>query len=339
MLSFWVLYNAVSEVSPATSLDRISEAAVKDEAETVLFHLRQSGHRCREYPLTDISNLVRDLRQPPDMIFNLCEGFNGKAGLEMHVAALLELVEVPFTGNSAKTLGIAQDKSITKRLLTSEGIPTPRWTLYTGEIPLQTQGLRFPLIVKPSREDASLGISRENVIEQREKLESVVQKLYLQYRQPILIEEFITGREFSVSLLESKGTLQILPISELSFQGLDSDSPPLVSYEAKWIEESPEYKGTPSICPAPLTEPAAKILSELARRTFRLLDGKDYGRVDFRMDPQWNPYVLEYNPNPDISPSAGFVRSLEAAKISYSEFLSILIQNNLPHLNAKETSL
>jgi D-alanine-D-alanine ligase len=112
-----------------------------------------------------------------------------------------------------------------------------------------------------------------------------------------------------------------------------------VSYEAKWIEESPEYKGTPSICPAPLTEPAAKILSELARRTFRLLDGKDYGRVDFRMDPQGNPYVLEYNPNPDISPSAGYVRSLEAANISYSEFLSILIQNNLPHLNAKETSL
>jgi len=339
MLSFWVLYNAVSEVSQDPSLDRISEAAVKDEAETVLLHLRQSGYRCQEYPLTDISRLVTDLRQPPDMIFNLCEGFNGKASLEMHVAALLELMEVPFTGNSAKTLGIAQDKSITKRLLTSEGIPTPRWTLYTGETNPQTKGLRFPLIVKPSREDASLGISRENVVEQREKLESVVRNLYLRYRQPILIEEFIIGREFSVSLLECRGVLQILPISELSFQGLDSDSPPLVSYEAKWIEESPEYKGTPSVCPASLTEPSSKILRELARRTFRLLGGKDYGRVDFRMDFQGNPYVLEYNPNPDISPSAGYVRSLEAANISYTEFLSILIQNNLPHLNAKETSL
>ncbi|MCX7788702.1 MAG: hypothetical protein N2442_13515 [Spirochaetes bacterium] len=130
MGTFWILYNAVQETDHPKRKDWISEVAVEEEVEAVYAHLEILGYPCRRYPLTDIQKLIHDLSPSPLLIFNLCEGFQGNANKEMHVAALLELLGISFTGNSAKTLGIAQDKDLTKRILAASGIPTPRWTVY-----------------------------------------------------------------------------------------------------------------------------------------------------------------------------------------------------------------
>jgi len=335
MGSYWVLFNAVLETPHQAAKDLISEAAVEEEVEAVCAHLKALGHPCVRYPLVDIRKLVHDLATPPLLIFNLCEGFRGNAKKEMHVAALLELLGIPFTGNSAKTLGIAQDKDLTKRILSSAGIPTPKWMVYRGGTVADHIPLSFPLIVKPAQEDASLGIEKRNVVRDTESLNQVAGELYRRYLEPILIEEYLSGREFSVSLLEVEGELRTLPISEISLEGLGKEGSPLVSYEAKWIEDSPEYKLTPSICPAPVHEELGKALRTLAIKTWEILGGKDYGRVDIRLDGEGKPFVLEFNPNPDISLQAGFSKSLKAAGIPYERFLEILIHNNL---QSKEVS-
>ncbi len=327
---FWILYNAVEELYHGATKDWISEAAVQEEVEAVYAHLEILGFPCIRYPITDVQKLVHDLSPSPPLIFNLCEGFRGNAKKEMHVAALLELLEIPFTGNSAKTLGIAQDKDLTKRILSASGIPTPRWVVYHGGNLPHSIPFSFPLIVKPSQEDASVGIEKRNVVKDMKSLHQVTKDLYEQYREPILIEEFLPGREFNVSLLEREGELHTLPISEVSLKDLEQEGSALVSYEAKWIEDSPEFRLTPSICPASVSPELAETLRTLAVETWKVLGGKDYGRVDFRLDREGNPYVLEFNPNPDISLQAGFSKALKAAGIPYEEFLKILIENNLP---------
>jgi len=335
MGSYWVLFNAVLETPHQAAKDLISEAAVEEEVEAVCAHLKALGHPCVRYPLVDIRKLVHDLTPPPPLIFNLCEGFRGNARKEMHVAALLELLGIPFTGNPAKTLLVAQDKDLAKRILSSAGIPTPKWMVYRGGTIAHDIPLSFPLIVKPAQEDSSLGIEKRNVVRDTESLNQVAGELHRRYQEPILIEEFLSGREFSVSLLEVEGELRVLPISEISLQGLGKDGSPLVSYEAKWLEDSPEYKLTPSICPAPVREELGKTLRTLAIETWNILEGKDYGRVDIRLDGEGKPFVLEFNPNPDISLHAGFSKSLKAAGIPYEQFLEILIHNNL---HSKESS-
>lgn len=328
MGNFWVVYNAVLEANRSQKKDWISEAAVMDEVEAVCSHLEILGFPCSRYPLTKIQDFIHALSHPPSLIFNLCEGYRGDAKKEMHVAALLELLGIPFTGNSAKTLGIAQDKDLTKRILASSGIPTPRWTVYHGGILPDSFSLSFPLIVKPAQEDASVGIEKRNVVWDRVSLQKVARDLHEQYHQPILIEEFLPGREFNVSLLEIGGELHTLPISEISLNQMEKHGSALVSYEAKWIEESLEYKLTPSICPASVSPELEQSLRTLAMRTWEILGGKDYGRIDFRLDEEGNPYVLEFNPNPDISLNAGFSKALKAAGIPYEKFLMILIENN-----------
>ncbi|MCX7786596.1 MAG: hypothetical protein N2442_02720, partial [Spirochaetes bacterium] len=204
-----------------------------------------------------------------------------------------------------------------------------RQVYYGGSLP-HNLSLTFPLIVKPSREDASVGIENRNVVKDRESLYQVTRNLYEQYREPILIEEFLPGREFNVSLLEMKGELHTLPISEVSLTALGKEGSAIVSYDAKWIEDSVEFKLTPTICPAPVSQDLGETLRTLAVETWKVLGGKDYGRVDFRLDAEGNPFVLEFNPNPDISLQAGFSKALNAARIPYEMFLKILIENNLP---------
>jgi len=322
-----VAYNTTEERAEGDDPDLISESAVEQEADAVCHALEKLNHTSILLPIGDIfSDINKLLVLQPDIIFNLCEGYRGKASDEMFVAGCWELSGIPYTGNPPVSLGLAQDKVLTKKLLISENIPTPEYEVYE-DTPDDTH-LSYPLIAKPSREDGSVGITQHSVITNRAELREVVNSLLFKYRQPILVEKYISGREFNVAVLGNRN-IRTLPVSEISFKDVDKGYHAITSYEAKWLEEHPLFRQTPSICPADIDEALKRNLEIKALRVFRILGGRDYGRVDFRVDDNNQVYVLEYNPNPDIAADAGFSKALKAAGFPYEKFIEQILEEAL----------
>lgn len=326
-LHILIAYNEPIQKSDR-DLDYISEAAVKDEADAVYQVILTMGQVPTYLAVKNLDQVLSKIDQVvPDVIFNLCEGFRGKTHHEMYIAGLWELLGIPYTGNSPLTLGLAQNKVLAKNLFASRNIPTPKFQVYR-EIPQETY-LEYPLIAKPSQEDASLGIKHENAIIQNfNDLKNRVAELLKKYQQPILVEQFIPGREFNISILGNHPP-RVTAISEISFAELDQNTPHITSYEAKWLPDHPLYQKTPAICPAAVDSDLKQRLEDVALKVYDALIGRDYGRVDTRVDAAGNIFVLEYNPNPDISPEAGYVKALKAAGIKYKDFVELLINEAL----------
>ena len=207
-----------------------------------------------------------------------------------------------------------------KDVLRTRGIPTPDYQILT-RFDEWTGGLDYPLFVKPLSEDASLGITRDCFVQDDLELKHRVEYVLSRYKQPALVEQYIAGRELNVALLGST-QLEVLPISEIVFTF--SDEPKIVDYYAKWFRESEEYKKTIPTCPAKLNSSTRNKVESEALKAYQALSCRDYARVDMRLKGNI-PYVLEINPNPDISPTAGFVRSLKAAGFSYEAFVQEII--------------
>ena len=326
-LKILIAYNEPQQQAKHGDLDYISEAAVKDEAELVHQVILKLGHIPTYLPIKNLDDVFQMASgYEPDLIFNLCEGFHGNAKHEMFLAGLWELLKLPYTGNPPMSLGMAQNKVLAKYLFQANNIPTPRFEVFDC-LP-KAVALEYPLIAKPSQEDASLGITPQSVINTFEELQAKVDELLKKYRQPILVEQFIQGREFNISILGNNPP-KALPISEISFSALGDDAPHITSYEAKWLPDHPLYQKTPSVCPAQLSDELKRRLETVALQVYHLLMGRDYGRVDTRVDSDGNIFVLEYNPNPDISAEAGYVKALKAAGIKYQEFVELLIHEAL----------
>jgi D-alanine-D-alanine ligase len=293
---------------------------VRPEVAAIEESLRASGFNpcviSVEYFTRDLVHTIA--RIAPKFVFNLCEEINGDPQLEMCVAGLLEIMGVPYTGSGPLALGLALNKFRVKQLLRAAGIPSPRGCLVA---PGQRPGLRsvrFPVIVKPVREDASLGINEGSVCGDSAALERQAAYIHETYGQEALVEEYLDGREFNVSLL-GNGNARVLAISEIDFSGLPAGQPRIVSYRAKWDEESEQYRGTVPVCPAQIPRRLEHRIRELALRSYHCVGCRDYARVDMRTDARGNLYVLEVNPNPDLSPHAGFARAAEAAGHSYAD--------------------
>lgn len=331
-----IAYNAVPNAPNGADLDAISEAAVLDEVNAMAHALHNLGYRIEKLPCTTLPQILQTVQHfQPDVIINLCEGFQHRSELEAHLTSLWELLAIPYTGNTPQTLGLAQNKVLTKKLLQAAGLPTPNYRVFET-VPAACD-LEFPLIAKPSREDGSVGITQQSVSHDLAQLQEVVGNLLAKYRQPILVEKYIAGREFNISLLGNEPP-RVLPPSELSFAAVAEQYHAIASYEAKWLNEHPLYQMTPPICPAQIDESLRARLSQLAEQVYCLLMGRDYGRVDIRMDNDSNLYVLEYNPNPDISPDAGYVRALRAAGLTYEDFADFLIKAALKRKHANDHS-
>jgi D-alanine-D-alanine ligase len=318
-----VVYNQPARDNRGQVWDAVSESAVVTEAEHVAEALRNLGYRVS---LAAIGDVITDLPHlagiRPDLLFNLCEGYRGDAHQEMHLTGMWELLGIPYTGNTPLTLGISQDKVLTKQIFQSRDIDTPAWEVY--ETRPVSCSLNYPLIAKPSREDASLGISGDALIEGFDDLQRKVIELLDTYREPILVEEYIHGREFNLGVMGSLPG-EVLPISEIVFEGERSDSPRITSYEAKWLPDHPLFARTPAVCPAEVSEELGGRLRHSATRVYSALNGRDYGRVDVRLDESGKIYVLEFNPNPDISRDAGFARAVKASGIGYEEFVARVV--------------
>ncbi len=319
-----IIFNATGQPAKGEAIDRIAEAGVIDEVKAVEEALRQLNIQFRTIPVKDdIVDLISDLREyDPGVVINLCEGVFGESHLEMTIPCLLELLRTPYTGSSSLALGLCQNKGLAKDVLTANGIPTPKYqVILSGEE--EISGLSFPLMVKPLREDASIGISKESVVRGEAELKARVNYIRENYHQPALVEEYIEGRELNVAILGNDPP-QVLPISEILFLNKGTDQPKLVDYHAKWVEESDAYKSTKPVCPAHLSPHFRDLVASTALKAYRVLGCRDYARIDIRLR-DGAPYVLEANPNPDISPEVGFHRSLKAAGIAYEDFIRRLI--------------
>ena len=315
--------------SPSTDpRDSLSETGVADEVAAVREGLAASGYRTEELALAKADDLLPRLRaSAPDAVFNLCEGLAGDSALESNVAAILELSGIPFTGNNSFTLSLARDKPLAKTLFAAAGLNTPEGVRFTAAPDKLPDGLGFPLIVKPAAEDASLGITAESVVRTAAALKARVADLLTRYPAGVLAEEYIEGREFNVALLpDGEGGLKPLPPSEIDFSLLPRSQPHITSYDAKWVPSSIAYRATPPLCPAPV-EPAFRLrLQEAALAAARAVRADSYGRADIRATETGAIFILEFNPNPDISKDAGYARALGAAQISYSDFVQAAIR-------------
>ncbi len=322
-----IVFNAY-EPRPTAAAERLSEESVAEMAQQAHDAVRSLGLGATLIPLQrSLLNFVGRIREVnPDVLINLCEGYYGRPQWESNVAGIFELLGLSFTGNAAKTLAFCQDKFKAKAVLRAAGLPTaPAQLMITGDEPLE---LRFPIIVKPNAEDASLGIYPHSVVRDEPALRQQVRRCLDNYRQPVLVETFIDGREFNVSVMEN-GAVTPLPVSEIDFSALPKDMPRILGYEAKWFEDNPLYQKTPPVCPAPIGDELRTRLQGLAAAAFRTMGCRDYARVDFRMDPKDRPFILEVNPNPDISTNAGYARALKAAGIEYAKFWGVMVRNAL----------
>ena len=313
---------------PSADFVDASEYGVLQQMQSIADALQQHGHIVSVFSADDdpgrLCSFLTDHR--PEVIFNCCESILGQSKLEMNVAAMYELFGIPYTGSPTLTLGIALDKAMTKSIFVATGIPTPRHQLFeeraTTRSPLPWKvdpTLRFPLIVKPVHEDASIGIDANAIVHDEAALLARARFILQEFEQPALAEEYIEGRELNVAVMgASEDTLTTLPISEITFDAVPKGMPRIVSYEAKWVEESPLYKTTVPVCPAVLPASIEAAARRIALDAARAVGLRDYGRVDMRLDDNGNLFVLEANPNPDISEDAGFMRAAQTSGRTYA---------------------
>jgi D-alanine-D-alanine ligase len=319
-----VIYNRDFEGADADPENKARED-VQDIAGDILRILNDDGYEAEGLGVTDdVTHVFENIRAfAPDAVFNLCESIHGDNRFESLMPMLLDLAKIPFTGSGAFALSLALRKEKVKEILRSKGITTPLGKLVTAVAESERLSLTFPLIVKPAREDASVGISCQSVVHDRAALMARVGFVLEHYRQPVLVEEFITGREIYVSLLaRPDGTNQILPFYEIDFSELPKGLPQIVSFEGKWIEDSPEYHGTKPIPCDSLSPDVTELIAQTAQKVFKTIGLRDYGRVDIRLSSIGIPYVIDVNPNCDLSNLAGgFSRAAKAAGLTYPDLI------------------
>jgi D-alanine-D-alanine ligase len=216
--------------------------------------------------------------------------------------------------------------------LLGAGVSTPRSITLDAVTPAAASHLRYPLIVKPTREDASVGISRTSVVANPAELEAQLRHVLVHYNQPAIIEEYIVGREINAAILDRVApangdavTPQVLPLHEIDFSEMPADRPKIVSFEAKWVEDSPDYRGTRPV-PCQLTDQERARVVETALAAWKAIGLRDYGRVDLRLAADGTPYVIDINPNCDLSSDGGgFARAARAAGLSYPDLVLRLL--------------
>jgi D-alanine-D-alanine ligase len=326
-----VVYNRDFEGAEADPENRARED-IRGTAEDVLAVLGRAGFAVEALGVDDdlLATAAAIDQIAPDVVFNLCESIGGDNRFEPLLPLLLERANIAYTGSPPLTLGLALHKHKAKEVLRGCGLPTPEAMLVqTSDV--SSVKLAFPLIVKPSREDASVGISCESVVHDRAALERQVNTVVTHYRQPALVERYIEGREIYVSMLgkldkTTGGGVDILPLYEIDFSEMPKDRPRIVSFEGKWVEASVDFRGTK---PVPCTGLPARVHQEIervARAAFAAMELRDYARLDLRVTPDGVPYVIDVNPNCDLSDaSGGFARAGRAAGLGYDDLVRRIV--------------
>lgn len=278
--------------------DIYAEFDSKETIDDLADAIKSNGHEVEILNvLGDIKDKLNSKKENIDLVFNVAEGLVGEER-EAYVPKLCEELKIPFTGASSWTAINTLNKGRTKEILNKKGIPTPKFRV-VSDSEEDLSGLKFPLLVKPMFEGSSKGIFNENLVHDADNLKKIIKKTIARYNQKVIVEEFIDGREFTVSVIGEK---TILPIVEILFDDLPDRLYPMDSYEVKWEHDSPESiekKGyDPIVCPANIDNKLKIKIEEVVLATYKALKCHDWSRIDVRLDAKGNPNILEVNALP-----------------------------------------
>jgi D-alanine-D-alanine ligase len=305
----------------------VDKTTPMEEYEYVAERLKNVGFNAITLNIKDnLQLLLGKLKEEkPDVIFNFVEIFNENSRFEMNIVGLYELLGIPYTGAPALSLANCQNKILAKRLLSSHGIRIPRFFIVPKKSSRYVHKLNYPLLVKPPFEDASVGIENESIVTNSKQLRERIEYVLKYFAPPVLVEEFIEGRELNVAVMGDR-RLRVLPISEIDFSEMPDHLHNIVSYQAKWDPHHESYHKTIPKCPAPLPQNMERKAKEIAFKAFKVMGCRDYARVDMRLSKENKLFVLEVNPNPDLTEGAGFMRSAEHAGMTYGQALKRIVK-------------
>jgi len=272
-------------------------------------------------PLTKVKRVLQTIKA--DVVFNLFEGFDGSPETEGRIAAMLTALKLPFSGCPASALDLALDKAKTKNLLSAAGIKTPQYQILTPSN-IETFRLTFPCLVKPVGEDASHGLCEDSVVYSLSTLARQVERICACFGGRALVEQFLNGREFNTVVIGNT-RLTNPAVSEVDYT-LPLDKPRILTFASKWDEGSLYYNNTRVQCPAEITAAEKAHIARLAKAAFRITGCRGYARADIREGKPGEFYVLEVNPNPDITPGSGAARQADAAGFTYSQFVDKILR-------------
>jgi D-alanine-D-alanine ligase len=320
-----VIYNAPSPELYSTAVEKKASLAILDSVDAVYQALVESGYPAVRVPLTPPLESAKETLKHLDneVVFNLFEGFAGFPETEAVITNFIAELGLICTGCTGSALSFGLDKTNTKAHLAAIGVDTPKFQML-GPKTLSWFHLNYPCIVKPYAEDGSNGISEESVVHDFAALVKQVTHVSRLFGKRALVEEYIDGREFNVTVLGTSPP-KALPVSEI-FYSLPTNMPKILTFSAKWDPQSIYFKGTQAICPAEIDVQLQERISQSALMAFRLLGARGYARVDFRLDSRDRLTIIELNPNPDISPDAGAALQARATGLSYAQFIDQIVK-------------
>jgi D-alanine-D-alanine ligase len=297
----------------------------KEDREEIFEALEKLGHEPFYQVLDGSSQSLCSLtRCGADLVFNLTESFAGDDTMDVNIAAYLDLIGIPYTGTGPRGLFLGQEKSVAKKLFQFQGIKTPFFaTSYKGMLD-HSDDIKFPLIVKPTSEDGSIGIDCDSVVETVKELMERIHYIHEEFDSPALIEEFIDGREIYAAVLGNSNP-EVLPLIELDLSKLPKGTPRVAGQDVKFERESEAYKLTKSFPVEDLDEDLREKLSKTAKSAFIALRFRDYGRIDMRLDKKGEVYVIEANPNPWLASSQEFAMAARKSGRTYTQLIGEIV--------------
>ncbi|MCE9534455.1 MAG: hypothetical protein K8T89_25540 [Planctomycetes bacterium] len=323
-------------VLPRDHPDSAAEFDVIEATEIVVGILREAGFTIRQLGFShDPRVLLDELRDhPADVVFNMFEGLADRTETEISVVSFLEWLNIPFTGCPAFAIALGRDKFRTKHLLQGAGVPTPAFLVF-DQMKTSPWPYAWPAIVKPAMQDCSVGIDQGSVVTNQKDLDDRVAYTLNRFGPPVIVEEFISGRELLANYIEEPTNdprsprLVRVPYTEIRYTATASQNIwPIYSYQAKWNDHSEEFLLSPYDTNVTLPSPLADAVADVAERAYKLLGLRDCGRVDLRLTPDGRPFVLEVNPNPYLH-SEALIDGLKAIGRSHPKFIENMVWNAL----------
>jgi len=285
--------------------------------------------------ITPLLNAVKRIQ--PDIIFNSAESFNNNTSQERNIVGLIEMLGIPFTGSSPTGLMLCKNKGLMKKLLSFHHIKSPKFSVsYRGKKFKKPAHLKYPLIVKPDKEDASYGISQQSFVENDNALKDRVEFLHENLGQNALIEEYVEGREMYVGVM-GIDRLRVFTPRELVFNNVPDDEPKFATYKAKWDQEYKDRWGIRWRFAAPMASGILERMERICKRVYRVLHIHGYGRIDLRITPNNEIMIIEANPNPAIGRDEDLAMSAEKDGLPYDQLIQKILQYGLKYHSRKQS--